>query len=90
MWGQPRGGSSPLFGTTFRFYPLTDLIYTPRSNLRKGLPAHATAPTKLYNPRKDVLMARFLHTRIRVGDLERSIEWYCTHLGFEVRSRSDK
>ena len=35
-------------------------------------------------------MARFLHTRIRVGDLERSIEWYCAHLGFEVRSRSDK
>ena len=35
-------------------------------------------------------MARFLHTRIRVSDLDRSIEWYCTHLGFEVRSRSDK
>ncbi|MDE2811286.1 MAG: VOC family protein [Gemmatimonadota bacterium] len=35
-------------------------------------------------------MARFLHTRIRVSDLDHSIEWYCTHLGFEVRSRSDK
>ena len=35
-------------------------------------------------------MARFLHTRIRVSDLDRSIEWYCTHLGFEVQSRSDK
>ena len=35
-------------------------------------------------------MARFLHTRIRVGDLDRSIDWYCKHLGFEVRSRTDK
>ena len=35
-------------------------------------------------------MSRFLHTRIRVSDLERSIEWYCTHLGFRVARRSDK
>lgn len=24
----------------------------------------------------------FLHTRLRVGDLERSIAWYCDNLGF--------
>ena len=35
-------------------------------------------------------MAKFLHTRIRVGDLDRSIDWYCRHLGFTLKSRSDK
>ena len=35
-------------------------------------------------------MSRFLHTRIRVSDLERSIDWYCTHLGFRVARRSDR
>lgn len=35
-------------------------------------------------------MARFLHTRIRVSDLDRSIEWYSRHLGFQVRSRTDR
>jgi lactoylglutathione lyase len=35
-------------------------------------------------------MARFLHTRIRVGDLDRSVAFYCQHLGFEVVSRTDK
>ena len=35
-------------------------------------------------------MARFMHTRIRVGDLDRSVEWYCKHLGFELLSRTDK
>ena len=34
-------------------------------------------------------MAQFLHTRLRVGDLDRSVNWYCQHLGFEVRSRTD-
>jgi len=34
-------------------------------------------------------MARFLHTRIRVGDLDKSIDWYCQHLGFLVKSRTD-
>lgn len=36
------------------------------------------------------LMAKFLHTRIRVSDLDRSINWYCTHLGFECTRRTDK
>ena len=35
-------------------------------------------------------MAVFLHTRVRVSDLDRSIDWYCKHLGFEVLSRTDK
>ena len=34
-------------------------------------------------------MARFLHTRVRVGDLDRSIDWYCKHLGFKLLSRTD-
>jgi len=34
-------------------------------------------------------MSVFLHTRLRVGDLDRSVNWYCEHLGFEVRSRTD-
>lgn len=35
-------------------------------------------------------MAVLLHTRVRVNDLDRSIDWYCKHLGFEVLSRTDK
>ena len=35
-------------------------------------------------------MAVFLHTRVRVSDLDKSINWYCKHLGFVVKSRSDK
>ena len=35
-------------------------------------------------------MAVFLHTRVRVSDLDKSINWYCNHLGFVVKSRSDK
>jgi len=34
-------------------------------------------------------MIKFLHTRIRVGDLERSIQFY-TKLGFECTRRNDK
>ena len=35
-------------------------------------------------------MAVFLHTRVRVSDLDRSIKWYCDHLGFVMESRNDK
>jgi lactoylglutathione lyase len=35
-------------------------------------------------------MIKFLHTRIRVSNLERSIEWYCKHCGFRVQWRNDK
>ena len=35
-------------------------------------------------------MAVFLHTRIRVSDLDRSIDWYTEHLGFQLQRRSDK
>lgn len=35
-------------------------------------------------------MFKFLHTRVRVSDLERSIQWYCDNLGFRVLSRTDK
>lgn len=35
-------------------------------------------------------MTRFLHTRIRVADLDRSIDWYCKNLGFKISHRSDK
>lgn len=30
------------------------------------------------------MQKKFLHTRLRVGDLERSIAWYCDNLGFRV------
>lgn len=33
---------------------------------------------------------KFLHTRVRVSDLDRSIKWYCDNLGFRVVSRSDR
>ena len=29
----------------------------------------------------------FLHTRLKVRDLERSIAFYCTHFGFQCRDR---
>ncbi len=32
---------------------------------------------------------KFLHTRIRVGDLDRSIAFYCKHLGFHMKDRTD-
>ena len=35
-------------------------------------------------------MPAFLHTRVRVSDLDGSIDWYVKHLGFVVKSRSDK
>lgn len=35
-------------------------------------------------------MAIFLHTRIRVSNLDRSIDWYGKHLGFALKSRSDR
>ena len=35
-------------------------------------------------------MASFLHTRIRVSDLDRSIDWYTQHLGFQLQRRTDK
>ena len=35
-------------------------------------------------------MAVFLHTRVRVSDLDKSIKWYQDLLGFRVLSRSDK
>ncbi len=39
---------------------------------------------------EDIEMAVFLHTRIRVSDLDRSIQFYCDNLGFELRGRNDK
>lgn len=32
----------------------------------------------------------FDHTRIRVSDLEKSIDWYCRTCGFEVLKRTEK
>lgn len=36
------------------------------------------------------MAVKFLHTRIRVSDLERSIDWYRRTCGFEVHKRNDK
>lgn len=36
------------------------------------------------------MSVRFLHTRIRVSDLDRSIDWYVRTCGFQVLSRNDK
>ncbi|MFP4541849.1 MAG: VOC family protein [Opitutales bacterium] len=36
------------------------------------------------------MATKFLHTRIRVSDLERSIDWYARSCGFEVHKRNDK
>ncbi len=35
-------------------------------------------------------MVKLLHTRVRVNDLDRSIDWYCGHLGFQMHSRTDR
>ncbi len=34
-------------------------------------------------------MRKLLHTRVRVSDLEQSVNWYCDNLGFQVKSRND-
>ena len=36
------------------------------------------------------MATKLLHTRIRVSDLDRSVEFYTDHLGFRVLSRSDR
>lgn len=35
-------------------------------------------------------MITFDHTRIRVSNLDKSIDWYCRACGFEVAKRTDK
>ena len=35
-------------------------------------------------------MAVFLHTRLRVSDLDGSIKFYCDNLEFKLKSRSDR
>ena len=35
-------------------------------------------------------MAKLLHTRFRVSDLDRSIDWYCNNLGFTLTRRTDR
>lgn len=35
-------------------------------------------------------MAKLLHTRFRVSDLDRSIDWYCNNLGFKLTRRTDR
>jgi lactoylglutathione lyase len=35
-------------------------------------------------------MPVFMHTRIRVSDLDKSIAFYCDHLGFAVQGRNAK
>lgn len=35
-------------------------------------------------------MIKFLHTRIRVSDLERSVKWYIDHCGYREYKRNDK
>ena len=36
------------------------------------------------------MSVKFLHTRIRVSDMEKSIDWYGRTCGFEVLKRNDK
>lgn len=36
------------------------------------------------------MSVRFLHTRIRVSDLEQSIDWYARTCGYRVYKRNDK
>lgn len=35
-------------------------------------------------------MIKFLHTRIRVSDLDNTVNWYCDNLGFVCTRRTDK
>ncbi len=35
-------------------------------------------------------MIKFLHTRIRVSDLDRTVDWYTRHCGFKCTRRTDK
>lgn len=40
-------------------------------------------------PKYALDMIKFLHTRIRVSDLERSVDFYCNLFGFMVYKRND-
>lgn len=35
-------------------------------------------------------MTKFMHTRIRVSDLDNTVNWYCDNLGFVCTRRTDK
>ena len=35
-------------------------------------------------------MTKFMHTRIRVSDLNATVNWYCDNLGFVCTRRTDK
>ena len=35
-------------------------------------------------------MTKFMHTRIRVSNLDKTINWYCDNLGFVCTRRTDK
>ena len=35
-------------------------------------------------------MTKFMHTRVRVSDLDKTINWYCDNLGFVCTRRTDK
>lgn len=41
-------------------------------------------------PNNTPMKIRFDHTRIRVSNLDTSIDWYCKTCGFEVLRRTDK
>ena len=36
------------------------------------------------------MSVKFDHTRIRVSNLEKSINWYCRTCGFEILRRTEK
>ena len=44
---------------------------------------------KTYLPMKGQLNMRYLHTMVRVTDLDASLEFYCTHLGLKNVGRFD-
>ena len=35
-------------------------------------------------------MTKFMHTRVRVSDLDRTVNWYCDNLGFVCIRRTEK
>ena len=39
---------------------------------------------------KERTMTKFMHTRIRVSDLDATVNWYCDNLGFVCTRRTDK
>src|SRR5690606_36825588 len=58
--------------------------------LRKGPKRVRGSNDRTNHIQEGSTVAKLLHTRFRVSDLDRSIRWYCDNLGFTLTRRTDR